>query len=119
MSREFNLSQELQTAEVKQFEKNMSDKYGRSMRLNEVPLKNFVDTTTGLLQTKVSSMFLKGATEEAGFWQDIINVVQLTSPKQDVPLISQRDFSVRRGRMPRTGNIQSGGKFRKVSLDTT
>jgi len=119
MSREFNLRRELDTSEVKAFEKRMSDKYGRSMRLNDVPLKNFVDTTTGLLETKISQMFVQGATDAAGFWPQLINVVQLTSPKQDVPVISQRDFQVVKGKVPRAGAVQAGGKFTKVSLDTT
>jgi hypothetical protein len=117
--RQFNLRNELATPEVKAFEQRMSDKYGRQVALRDIPIKNFVDTTTGLLQTKVASLVMRGATDEGGFWQNLINVVQMTSPKQDYPIISQRDFKVRKGKMPRTGNEQSGGKFRKVSLDTT
>jgi hypothetical protein len=119
MTREFNVSKELETPEVKAFEKRMTENYGRSMRLGDVPLKNFVDTTTGLLETKIANLFMKGATDAAGFWSDLINVVQMTSPKQDIPVISPRDFKVHKGKVPRAGNVQSGGKFTKVSLDTT
>jgi hypothetical protein len=119
MRREFNLTEELRSPEVQQFEKNMSNHYGRQVALRDVPLKNFVDVSSGLLETKIASTFLKGATDEAGFWQSLINVVQMTSPKQDVPIVSQRDFKVRTGRISKAALEESGGSFRYVELDTT
>lgn len=119
MTHTFNIREELEAPEVKAFEKKISEQRGRDMRFSEIPLKNFVDTTSGLLETKTSMLFMQGASDEAGFWSKLINVVNLKSPIEEVPIISQRDFAVHRGKMPRTGNVQSGGKFTKVKLDTT
>lgn len=113
------LRNELRSPEVIAFEKKYAESTGRQTALRDIPIKNFVDTTTGLLEAKVMSTVLRGATDEAGFWPELINVVQMTSPKQDIPIVSPKDFKIRKGKMPRTGNEQSGGKFTKVSLDTT
>lgn len=119
MRKTFNLNEELGSPEVQQFEKTMSNHYGRQVALRDIPLKNFVDVTSGLLETKIASTFLKGATDEAGFWQNLINVTQMTSPKQDVPIISQRDFKVRTGRISKAALEESGGHVRSVELNTT
>lgn len=115
----FNLKDELRSPEVERFEKRYYESTGRQTALRDIPLKYFVDTTSALLQTKVLTTFIEGARDEAGFWQDLIRVVQLDSPVQKVPVISSRDFKVHKGKVPRTGNLQSGGKFTSVTLDTT
>lgn len=110
----FNLAKELETPEVKRFEQAHGNR-----PLADVPMKNFVDATTGLLATKVSATFIRGALDAASFWQDLIEVVQLSSPIEEIPIISQRDFAIRTGRMPKTGIEESGGKLTKARLDTT
>lgn len=119
MKVEFNLKQRLESPEVKRFEQRLSEEYGRNMRLGDVPLKNFVDVSSDLLETKVASLFLKGASDAAGFWRDLINVIPMNAPVQPVPLVSERDIEVRKGKISRAQREQSGGRVRTTKLDTT
>lgn len=119
MTRIINLRKELEDTDVKRFERRESERLGRMVTLRDIPFKNFVDVSSSLLETKISQLFMKGAAEDAAFWPNFINVVQLDSPIQEVPVISERDFAVHKGRMPNTGNLQSGGKFTSARLDTT
>lgn len=48
-----NLKQELQSVETKRFEANMQTKFGRALTFEQVPLKEFVNVDSGLLETKV------------------------------------------------------------------
>lgn len=114
-----NLRSELTSPEVQKFEKTYSESIGRQVALRDIPLKNFVDTTSGLLETKISQTFMKGASDAAGYWPELIKAVEMTSPQQSVPIISQRDFKVRKGRISGTAREGSGGKFTSVKLDAT
>jgi hypothetical protein len=119
MTSRLNIAKELQSPEIRRFVEQVSRERGRDMRFSEIPLKNFVDVDAKLLETKVSTLFMQGATDAAGFWPKLINVVQMKAPKDEVPIISQRDFKVHTGKVPRAGVAQSGGKVRKCELDTT
>src|SRR2546422_10850280 len=109
MTKIVNLKNELRSPEVERFEKTYSERIGKATKLQDIPIKNFVDTTSGLLETKVMSLVLAGATDAAGFWPELIKTVQLTAPKQDVPIISMRDFKIRKGKMSLAQLEESGG----------
>lgn len=120
MTRTLNLREQLRQPETQRFLKRYSEAHGdRQVALRDVPLKNFVDVDSNLLETKVSQLFLKGAGEASGFWSDLINVVQLSAPIEEVPIISERDFEVRTGKITTAKLEESGGSVSRVQLDTT
>lgn len=119
MAQRLNLRQELTSPEVERFVKNYSERLGRQVALRDIPIKNFVDVDSKLLETKVSSLFMQGATDAAGFWPELINVVNTSAPKEEVPIVSDRDFEVRTGKVSGAALEGSGGKVRSVELDTT
>lgn len=114
-----NLRQELTSKEVERFTKRYSEEKGRDVAFRDIPIKNFVDVASGLLETKVSQLFMKGAADEAGFYSSLIRVVNMTSPIQQVPIVSQRDVKIRKGKISGAALEGSGGKVRSVKLDTT
>ncbi len=119
MSHNLDLTKELASTEVKNFEKRMSERYGRDMTLRGVPLKNFVKVDTGLIETKVASMIIEGANDEAGFYPKLVRMHEMSSEKEVLPISSMRDYKVRRGRFAGSQLEESGGKTSQVTLDVT
>ncbi|WP_415283899.1 hypothetical protein [Candidatus Nitrososphaera sp. FF02] len=113
------MTQPISDAEIQRFERSMSDKFGRQVAISGIPLKNFVDVDSGLLEKKVNSLIMQGATDEAGYWRDIARVYTMTTPIEVVGLHSMRDYKVRTGKMSRAALEEAGGKIDSVTLDVS
>ena len=105
--------------EVKQFEEIMSEKYKKQITLRDIPLKEVVDVNSSLLETKVATLIMEGAVDEAGYWRNIVNVHHMTAEKEEVPLTSMRDYKVRTGQFNGSEQEESGGKVQTISLDVS
>ena len=107
------------THEMRRFEHSYSNSVGRQVAFRDIPLKNFVDVSSDLLEKKVAGVFLRGAQDSAGFYANLIKVVNTTAAQQYVRIVSQRDIAVRKGKVGGAALEGSGGKVRRVLIDTT
>src|SRR5581483_3218267 len=97
----------------------MTERFGRSMTVRNTPLKEFVAVDTGLLEVKVSDLVMQGAYDEAGYWRDIAFLYPMTAEKEEVQLISMRNYAVRTGKLTRKSKEESGGKVDRIELDVS
>jgi len=97
--------------------KKLEEKLGRP--ISSIPLKEVVSVDAGLVTDAVSRVVMRGAEDEAGYWREIISVRQMETEKEEIPLVTQRDFKVRTGHIDASGLEAAGGQFSRVSLDVS
>lgn len=112
----FDIRNVLSKTNIKKCEEVLKEKNSKYRTIFEMPLEEVLNVSPTLTEDKVAALILQGAWDEAGFWKDLIQIHQMTGEKEEVPMISMRDFAVRRGEVSGSEKEAAGGKYTAVSL---